>query len=771
VVHIEPSEPRTDDDITVVVDSPTDSATENGSTYSYAWYRDGEAWSGSLATVPASQTARDQVWTVEVSPVGSSDPTQVGTASVVIANTPPTVSSLRVTPSSPFVDDDLALAFELSDRDDDAVTTAITWTVDGAEVTDLIGATGVPSSYLARGQVWTAQVVPSDHDDAGDPGSTSVTIGNRAPSLTSVSLSPSGAQVGDTLVASASGTYDPEGDAVSVIFDWYVGASMVLESTETDGSSSLSGLFSKGDLVYVVATPTDGTAAGASFTSTSLTITNTAPTLDTVALDPTEGGEGTTFTCVPGTSADADGDTVSIDYAWTVNGSASPVTTSTMDGSAFRKNDRISCTATPFDGTDAGGAATSDTVTISNTAPSIADVSLSPDTPTESTGISTHISGASDPDGDSISYGYAWYVNGALVGSTSSSLSSSYYQRDDEVLVVVTPRDATDSGTPVSSAAVRIGNALPSISGVSLSPSSPTTGSTLTCTPSGWSDADGDAASYAYAWTVDGTAVTGATSTTLDGATAFDRDQRVVCTVTPNDGIDSGAARSSSSVTIRNSPPGDVVDIATGTTAQECDEIVLDASSSTDADEDPLSFAWTIQSEPSGSFSTSSDIMEATDASPVFVVDAAGTFVFRANVSDGTDTTAANASLVVSARPTNTDPTPDAGPDQSAHGYATCSWTGASWSCSRCSGDTFTVDAGGSNDDDGDPLHYRWTTSSTYAAISTSDAESTTVRISNLPAVYGVDTAYTVTLNLLAVDCADGDANDTVDIVYTCTGI
>ncbi|MDP2314026.1 MAG: hypothetical protein Q8P41_14070 [Pseudomonadota bacterium] len=149
--------------------------------------------------------------------------------------------------------------------------------------------------------------------------------------------------------------------------------------------------------------------------------------------------------------------------------------------------------------------------------------------------------------------------------------------RDDDVQVTVTPSDSTGSGSAMTSSAVTIQNALPSVSSVYVTPSTAYTDDLLTVAASGWSDADGDSAGYHYQWYKNSAAVTGATGLTLADS-YFVKTDRIYCAVTPDDGHDVGTVRNSPVVTIQNSYPDTIADIATGLTATECDTIELDAS-------------------------------------------------------------------------------------------------------------------------------------------------------------------------------------------------
>ena len=137
---------------------------------------------------------------------------------------------------------------------------------------------------------------------------------------------------------------------------------------------------------------------------------------------------------------------------------------------------------------------------------------------------------------------YAWAVNGVDIGETTGTLDGSSFDRDDEVVCIVTPGDGDDEGDAVTSNTVTISNTAPSIDSVSISPASPRPTDTLTCSYSGFDDDDGDSDSSTYRWTIDGTEV--GTSSSLSGV--YEADDVVTCTVTPNDGVEDGTALSDS---------------------------------------------------------------------------------------------------------------------------------------------------------------------------------------------------------------------------------
>ncbi len=116
-------------------------------------------------------------------------------------------------------------------------------------------------------------VIAHDGTDAGAPGSDDVTIGNTAPSVSSVVITPDPAIAADTLTCNYSFA-DVDGDADASTIDWSIGA------TSVGTGATLAGLFVKGETVTCTVTPNDGTVAGTS-DSDDITIGNTVPSVST----------------------------------------------------------------------------------------------------------------------------------------------------------------------------------------------------------------------------------------------------------------------------------------------------------------------------------------------------------------------------------------------------------------------------------------------------------------------------------------------------------
>ena len=78
----------------------------------------------------------------------------------------------------------------------------------------------------------------------------------------------------------------------------------------------------------------------------------------------------------------------------------------------FIKDDVVTCTVTPNDGTDSGTTVSED-ITVINTPPEIVDIGLSPDSPETDQTITVSVS-TSDDDDDTVSLTYEWTVDGIL---------------------------------------------------------------------------------------------------------------------------------------------------------------------------------------------------------------------------------------------------------------------------------------------------------------------------------------------------------------------
>ncbi len=436
----------------------------------------------------------------------------------------------------------------VSDREDISDALLVRWEDDlGGVLYE-----GAPDS-TGVSQFIVSDLAPGDHiltvtvtDTAGLRASTlgSYSV-NGAPSAPTIRLTPaSPTTIDDLSVVFDTASVDPEGDALTYTYTWLRDGVVSAASTSATLPASAT---TDGQTWTVEVEASDGLATSP-LARASVRIANTAPTLASVTVSPDPAHRDDILTCTTGTTTDADGDTVTLSYAWTVDGIAAG-TGATLTG-PFLVGALVACTATPTDGKDTG-ASVSDSVTVTNTLPVVSSVSLTPSTVyTNDTLTANAVS--SDADGDTVSLRYRWFMNGVeLAGATASTLSGAAagsFDRDDVVTVEVTPDDGAALGASVVSAGVTVRNTAPTTPTIAITPASPAAGDALTCsvvTPS--TDVDGDTVSYSFAWDQDGTSYAGAssggTSSTVAGADVGG-GETWTCEVTAGDGAASSTVTS-----------------------------------------------------------------------------------------------------------------------------------------------------------------------------------------------------------------------------------
>jgi len=200
----------------------------------------------------------------------------------------------------------------------------------------------------------------------------------------------------------------------------------------------------------------------------------------------------------------------------------------------------------------------SNSAIILNSLPKIVLVTITPDSPDSSTSLGVEVAGWEDPDGDAPVYSYRWSVDSGTVGDDVAVLESAHFVRGQQVVVEVTPSDGEDSGLPVSSEAVTIGNSAPTSPRIAVLPIHPIAAQDeLLCLLLQDSvDPDNDPVSYSVEWIVDGTSYpdgnssagwTGPTTTTIDSDTVpaedGEADQDWTCSMAASDGTAAAAAQ------------------------------------------------------------------------------------------------------------------------------------------------------------------------------------------------------------------------------------
>ena len=382
--------------------------------------------------------------------VRDTDGMEAETSVLVEVNGPPDAPVVAIDPAAPGSGDDLTLVFTTAavDPDGDPLTYDIVWERDG--VAAWSAAAPVPASETAKNERWSVRVRAFDGRVYGPEASASVTIGNGAPTVTSATISPSAVRTDGTLAVAASGT-DPDGDAVSLAWEWTVNGVGTGESGPTlDGGV----WFEKGDLVSARVTASDGTDTSAPFTAAGVTVGNTAPGAPGVTIRPaTPRSSQDDIRCAVTAATDLDADTLVYTVTWTLGGApwAGPTATTTHPGDTIPRasvgaGETWSCAVTAFDGTDTGPAASDSATTVRGFAgwsTTTVSLSIADDLPVgEDPGdkAGQTVAGVGDVDGDglpdvlvgapegarlSARTGMAYLVPGADLAGSSGALDLS----------------------------------------------------------------------------------------------------------------------------------------------------------------------------------------------------------------------------------------------------------------------------------------------------------------------------------------------------------
>ena len=161
---------------------------------------------------------------------------------------------------------------------------------------------------------------------------------------------------------------------------------------------------------------------------------------------------------------DQERDALTFHHQWIVNGRAlDGQTAPTLPVSFLKQGDIVKVEIVPDDGKERGPIYRTAGATVGNTPPIITSLSVGPQPAKPGDKLEALVT-ADDPDHDSYSLSFRWWRNGAVAKEGDESfLDTTGFSRKDVVVVEVTSRDETATGSPIESEPLVLGNSPPTI--------------------------------------------------------------------------------------------------------------------------------------------------------------------------------------------------------------------------------------------------------------------------------------------------------------------
>jgi hypothetical protein len=482
-------------------------------------------------------------------------------------NLAPSVEDLDISPLFPKTLDQMSISFNYYDpENDDQFPSIITWYSNGIEVPALANSMTVSGTYTSKNENWYASVQVYDGVAYSAIQSTQIiTIGNTAPIVSNVSLSPSApSSTTDIHVNYTFSDVDNDIDTDSII-RWYKDTGSGFVDAQLTGTTLSAIHTNKGESWKCTVKPFDGDDYGTEVESPVIIIGNSAPSVLNAVITPEEPSSSDTLG-VSYDFIDPDMDTESGSLIkWYKNSFEEPSLEGSFSvpSSYTTKGDIWYYNITPSDGMNLGSPLESAETKIGNTAPSVVNITILPADPTTADDLSVTYEFV-DEDGDSESFetSVQWLrkrpgdIGFAYTGLQVETLSSVYTTKNEIWTCEITPHDSYAYGDIIrAEVGVTILNSNPSASNVMITPENPTAISILTANYD-YLDLDGDPETgTAISWYRDGIEVTELSNEISVPKVHTSKGEEWYFVVQPRDGEGFGVPVTSESVIIKNSLP------------------------------------------------------------------------------------------------------------------------------------------------------------------------------------------------------------------------
>ncbi|KUO40634.1 MAG: hypothetical protein APZ16_04455 [Candidatus Hadarchaeum yellowstonense] len=366
-------------------------------------------------------------------------------------------------------------------------------------------------------------------------------------------------------------------------------------------------------------------------------LTTFTPKFSAVFSDNDSGDKGTYIHIKVGTSPGDNNmwDSGWIDIADTDNNTRSE--NITYAGSALSRGVTYYWRARFKDTAGAEGAWSTETATFRlNQPPTAPDVVIIPAAPRTADNLTAVAENSTDPDGDTVTYFYQWYKNGApQVGENDNLITSDLTAKWENWMVVVTPFDGYENG-PSENTSVVILNTPPTAP-ASLILNIPKVNENITAAASGSTDVDGDTITYYYEFYnyTDAAKRKAYSTDNFYTVAVSDAHDNIAVRVLAFDGYENSSVFENS-IVVANTPPTVTIAQPTFFSFNTLQNITFQASGS-DADNDNLTFSW--------NFGDGTPAETGVTVIHRYLV--GGAYIATVTASDGTDTAQASVTLYI----------------------------------------------------------------------------------------------------------------------------
>jgi len=319
------------------------------------------------------------------------------------------------------------------------------WQVNGTNVGSDVPA--YASTTLGNGDVITCIMTSNATCVSASPATSNaltISISGSLPASVSISASPSTATCLGTIITFTATTAN---GGNTPAYQWKVNGANVGTSISTYSSSSLV----TGDMVTCVMTSSSTCATGSPATSNALTVTISSSMTASVLISATPGVNICSGTNVTFTATAYNGGTPS--YQWKLNGTDVGSNSSAYVNNSLADNDVINCLMTSSESCATNNPATSNSLTVHLTTALPVSISIAAN-PSGSICSGTPITYTATATNGGTAPVYHWQLNGANVGSNSSTYTSSTLSNGDIVICLLISSATCTTGSPATSNAI-----------------------------------------------------------------------------------------------------------------------------------------------------------------------------------------------------------------------------------------------------------------------------------------------------------------------------